>query len=225
MLDSLAGMEIRLRLMQSELADVHKTIDRDHAGNAERNGDALAIDTRLDNLQHRLDVLPGQIASLCPEPPTAATVNTQCEREVQRVVVSGDKLVVGQLERVWVDPPSALLVARIDAAADHSLINARDVVEFERDGNKWVRFEIPSGEETLSVERPLKRLARVNDEKRPMVALRVQLGDVRETVEFALMDLSDQKQSLVLGRNFLTDVALVDVARKYVQPASRAPSN
>jgi hypothetical protein len=57
------------------------------------------------------------------------------------------------------------------------------------------------------------------------VELRVQIGDVRETVEFVLTSPSGQDQSLVLGRNFLTDVALVDVAKKHVQPAPKLPTS
>ncbi len=223
MLDTLAEMQIRLRLLQTELSDVHQAMADGDSLQAQRGAEAQALESRLDDLQQRLGDLPAQMKVLCPAPPAAATVTTQCETpHVQRVVVSGDKLVVGEVERVWVEPLAEFFEARIDPGASHSLLNVHDVVEFERDGNKWLRFGLQTAKETSSVERPLKRVARVRDDKRPMVELRVQLGDVRETVEFALMTQPDQQYPLVLGRNFLTDVALVDVARKHVQPAFKA---
>jgi hypothetical protein len=103
-------------------------------------------------------------------------------------------------------------------------MHAEDLVEFERDGNKWVRFGVSVEEETVTVERPLKRFVRARNDRRPIVDLRVQLGDVRETVEFVLADLSDQDHPVALGRNFLTDVALVDVGREHVQPAFQPPN-
>lgn len=225
-MDSLAEMEIRMRLLQSELNDVRQALAEREDRRDARAGSEQALQNRLDDLQQGLADLPERLAQMCPELPASATVNTQCEAtpEVQRVVVSGDKLVVGQEERVWLEPPGRFLVAHVSASAEQSRIHTEAVVDFERDGNRWVRFDITDGEESLTLERPLKRSARVDGERRPVVSLRVQLGDVRETVEFALMPLSEDNRPLLLGRNFLTDVALVDVARKYVQPAFEAPA-
>lgn len=220
-MDSLAEMEIRIRLLQSELSDVRRAITEQEAAH-EQPGTREALDSRLDELQRHLDALPAELAAVCPAAGRPG-VNTQCEPQVQRVVVSDDKLVVGEVERVWVEPPAAFMAARIDASAEYSFIDADEVVEFERDGNEWIRFGVTVEEETVSVERPLKRFVRARSERRPLVDLRVQLGDVRENVEFALADLSGQDQPVVLGRNFLTDVALLDVARKHVQPDFPAP--
>ena len=221
-MDSLAEMEIRIRLLQSELTDVRRAIAERDVEQQRGPGTDDLLQTRLDELQQHIDALPETLAGLCPAP-SQASVNPQCEPEVQRVVVSGDKLVVGEVERVWVEPPGAFLVARIDAAAEHSFVQAQEVVEFERDGSKWVRFGITVQEETMSVERPLKRFVRARNDRRPLVDLRVQLGDVRESVEFALADLSGEDQPVVLGRNFLTDLALLDVGSKNLQPAFKAP--
>lgn len=225
-LDSLAEMEIRIRLLQSEVTDVRRAIAAGEAQRNQRSATEDVLQTQLGDLQQRITSLPERLAELCPNLPDSATVNSQCPRspEVQRVVVSGDKLVVGEVERVWIDPPAALLLARIDSAAAHSFMHAEDLVEFERDGNKWVRFGVSVEEETVTVERPLKRFVRARNDRRPIVDLRVQLGDVRETVEFVLADLSDQDHPVALGRNFLTDVALVDVGREHVQPAFQPPN-
>lgn len=226
LMDSLAEMEIRVRLLQSELTELRRAMAESQSQATETDQpDATQelLESRFDALQARIDALPEVLAAACPARQEPA-MNAQCEPQIQRVVVSGDKLVVGLVERVWVDPPGAFLQARIDAGAEYSFIAAEEPMEFERDGNKWIRFGVTVDEQTVSVERPLKRFTRVRNERRPIVDLRVQLGDARENVEFVLTDLSGQEQRVVLGRNFLTDVALLDVGRQHVQPRFPAPN-
>lgn len=230
MADDLAEMQIRIRLLQTELALLRSTLSERNEERVRRTDRESALRDSLTALEARIEALPEQLAGLCPEPPVAATVNTQCEpgSDAQRVVVSGDKLVLGEVERVWIDPPGVFLDAKIDAGSETSALDAAEVVEFERDGNRWVRFELALGEETATVERPLKRYVRLPGAtngasgRRPAVDIRVQVGDVREQLEVILSD-RDAAQALVLGRNFLTDVALVDVARQHVQPTFQAP--
>jgi len=56
-----------------------------------------------------------------------------------------------------------------------------------------------------------------------VVELRLYLGNVKDTFEFTLADRSHLEQGMILGRNFLTDIALVDVSRKFVQPRYKPP--
>jgi len=229
MADDLAEMQIRIRLLQTELALLRSSLNESSEERARSSDRESALRDSLSALEARIAALPEQLSGMCPEPPVAATVNAQCEPgpDAQRVVVSGDKLVLGVVERVWIDPPGTFLEAKIDAGSETSTLNAAEVVEFERDGSRWVRFDLALGEDTATVERPLKRFVRLpgasnGSARRPAVDLRVQIGDVREQVEVILSDRGTD-QALVLGRNFLTDVALVDVARQHVQPAFQAP--
>jgi len=50
------------------------------------------------------------------------------------------------------------------------------------------------------------------------VNLRIRLGDVQDTFEFTLADRSHLDYQIILGRNFLTDMALIDVGKKFIQP-------
>ena len=141
--------------------------------------------------------------------------------------VAADKMVVGELERVWIDPPGASLIARMDTGASSSSLHAAKLVEFERDGDDWVRFEIAFDGQTTTVERPVERYVRVYQQadvegtRRPVVRLRVALGDIQDTFDFTLANRAHLDQEVLLGRNFLKDVALVDVGRQFVQPARR----
>jgi hypothetical protein len=225
----LTDMQIRIQMLQAELNVLQDSLRNRGAREA---ASSEALETQLAALQAKLDALPETLVSLCPDVPESATVMTQCEGlgEVQRVVVSGDKLVVGELERVWIDPPDTAVIARIDPTSETSTLAAEDIVEFERDGNRWVRFNLPTDAEPLTAERPIKRTARVSlteggTARRPVVDLRVQLGDVRENVEFALGDRFGDEYAMVLGRNFLTDVALIDIGERFIQPAIRPRAN
>lgn len=219
--DNLRQVQSQLQRVQAELSQVRQELDRAQTRNIEQGRD---VTSQLTALGGQVQALPEALAEFCPEPPDAATVMPQCEstREIQRVVVSGEKLVVGDVERVWLAPPDALVVARIDAGTETSALGASDVVEFERDGNKWVRFNLvlEGREEPVTLERPLKRHQRVsgsNGPRSPVVALRVQIGDVRENVDIALVESVAGDAAMVLGRNFLTDVALVEVGERFVQ--------
>ena len=131
--DGMADLEMRLRLVQTELAMLRGTLAERDAERERSLEASRALEESLATLRAGLDELPGRLESLCPEPPAAATVNAQCEPgpDAQRVVVSGDKLVLGQVERVWLAPPEAFLEARIDPGSDSSALDVAEVVERE----------------------------------------------------------------------------------------------
>lgn len=162
----------------------------------------------------------------CPAPEPKVV-----ERVVKRTVVverpreESILTVVGAVETVRVDPPGIQLDARIDTGATTSSIHADDKQEFERDGRRWVRFSLSevTDENLRSIELPVERtvlIKRHNAEsvRRYVVRMWVTLGDIREHIEVTLADREDFEYSLLIGRNFLTDTALVDVSRQYLVP-------
>jgi len=218
------GVQRQLEAVSAELAATRAEIAARDAS-ASAAGSALA--ERIAGLGTRLDTLPEELAAACPQTPAVTDIAAaQCEPkvEVRTVTVSSDKLVVGELERVWIEPPGASLVVRIDTGADSSSLHAEEIVEFERDGARWVRFNVTVDDSPVTLERPIKRFTRVIQQsdpkgaRRPVVDLRVRLGNVRETVDFTLADRSHMDNEMLLGRNFLTDVAVVDVGQQFVQP-------
>jgi len=214
-------MAASLAALENRLAQTDVT-EQDQIAETELN--MANVNSQLLALQDRMDKLPVEFAELCPQP--TPVITTQCENAppVQTVVMAGDKLVVGEVERVWIDPPEAQIVARIDTGASSSSLHADNLVEFERDGEDWVRFDINLDGEMVTLERDIIRHVRVYQQadpdgtRRPVITLRVRLGDLNQRVEFTLADRSHLDFEMILGRNFLTDVALVDVGRKYVQP-------
>ncbi|WP_432696692.1 ATP-dependent zinc protease family protein [Marinobacterium sp. YM272] len=134
------------------------------------------------------------------------------------------KLVVGELEPVYLAIPGVIYEARIDSGAETSSLHATNIERFERDGERWVRFDIedPNHEKPITLERQLSRNVRIiqasadESERRAVVELPFMIGDHRQSAEFTLTDRDQLTYSLLIGRNVLRDVMLVDVGRENV---------
>lgn len=174
----------------------------------------------LERIPDRVnDVVRNAVQSMCapalPEPSACPTATVEMMEQ---------RLVVGEIEDVRIDPPGFVMTARIDTGAESSSMHAEGITEFERDGDAWVRFKVTSDELDTTIERPVEKYVRVfqqSDKKgsrRPVVMLRVMVGTIQESFEFTLADRSHLAHRMILGRNFLTDLAVVDVGRRKVQP-------
>ncbi|WNO09498.1 ATP-dependent zinc protease [Teredinibacter sp. KSP-S5-2] len=133
------------------------------------------------------------------------------------------KLVLGRIEWVWLDLMGQTLKAKVDTGAKSSSLSAENIQEFERDGQRWVRFNMPEDPDKKVYEAPLIKYQNVRQasveemDQRPKVMLVVRIGDLSEETEFTLADRSNMNYPVLLGRRFLRDIAVVDVARKFVQ--------
>ncbi|HTF84895.1 MAG TPA: ATP-dependent zinc protease [Cellvibrio sp.] len=140
-----------------------------------------------------------------------------------------DKQVVGEKEQVYLNDLGFSMSARIDTGATTASMDARDIQTFERNGEEWVRFTVyhPTTREPVEVER--KRVRRVHivqsgaeePERRPVVEMRITLGKITQNAEFTLADRSNLEQPMLIGRNVLRDVMLVDVSRSEIVPPVR----
>jgi len=143
---------------------------------------------------------------------------------VEKIHLAPDsRTLLGRIEKVYMDPPGMEFNARIDTGAQTSSLNAIDIVEFERDGKPHVRFNVinPKTGEKTEITRRLRRYARVKElnnkesQNRPVVRMRVVIADIDEQINFTLVNRSNLKHQVLIGRNFLRDLAIVDVSKKY----------
>ncbi|SEG05394.1 Uncharacterized conserved protein [Nitrosomonas ureae] len=138
--------------------------------------------------------------------------------------IAETKTLLGGIENAFLDPPGMEFSARIDTGAQTSSLNALDIIEFERDGKPFVKFSLihPLTGDKLELTRRLRRHVRIKgrgsreSHRRPVVRIRVMLADIDEQINFTLEDRSRFKHQVLIGRNLLQDLAIVDVSKKNV---------
>lgn len=136
-----------------------------------------------------------------------------------------DKIVLGEVEHVYVDELKASFETRIDTGAESSSIDARNIVLFERNGVQWVRFDVmtngadqPGNTFEHKVERfvRIKQDADMPDDRRPVIHAHLKIGKYAAETDLNLTDRSHLEFPLLLGRKFMKDIAVVDVGQIYV---------
>ncbi|MBQ0807893.1 MAG: RimK/LysX family protein [Porticoccus sp.] len=174
---------------------------------------------------------------VCPTPPVCPVCKPAFCQVLEKVVVSptptpipsqqtGGELdlpIVGGVESVVVEPPSFKYEARIDTGAESSSIHAENIQLIERDGKRYVRFSLlnPETSELVELERRLRRKVLIKQqqrerERRYVVKLWLTLGGIRELVDVTLSNRADFEYPVLVGRNLLTDTAIVDVSRQHI---------
>jgi len=137
-------------------------------------------------------------------------------------VYRDNKIVLGRVEWVWLEKAKKQVKARIDTGTAYSSLKSSDIQPFERDGSDWVRFTLLDSDAPVLIETPLLRYRKIKSngsvDRRPVVALVLQFGDLSEEGEFTLNPNNHMLYPITLGRNFLRDIAVVDVAKKFIQP-------
>jgi len=174
------------------------------------------IETRQQNRQQALiQALPTQQVSLIPPSPLDSAEPSARLK---------GKLVVGETEPIYIADPGVVYTARIDSGATTSSMHAVNIQRFERDSQPWVRFDInvPGRADTLTMEHEISRRARIiqsnteDPERRIVVELPFVIGDYRDVAEFTLSDRSHLTYPVLVGRNILRDIMLIDVGQEFV---------
>lgn len=212
--------------LKSELAASESRRDALAAQNQQALGEQT---TRIEQLRSDLEQVKTALNEVklrvekLPTPPAKAPPSAPPPRPAAGTPLNG-KLLVGEAEWVWVDAAHAAFRARVDTGAATSSISAQDITLFERDGKNWVRFQLAhkDAKTPIQIEAPLLRYAQVRQasskkmDRRPVVRLAIRLGSLTEKAEFTLRDRSDMSFPVLLGREFLKDIAVVDVGRQYI---------
>nr|WP_303046395.1 ATP-dependent zinc protease [Pseudomonas alcaligenes] len=139
--------------------------------------------------------------------------------------------------REWINLPELGMVglrAKIDTGASTSTLHASDIVPFERDGVRWVRFTAHLGtlvqRRHAKCEAPLvtvKTIKSSNGQAQTRYVIRTQLalGDRLWPVDFTLACRKTMRYRVLLGAKALIDGQLVvNPALSYVQDKPQLPS-
>lgn len=141
---------------------------------------------------------------------------------IEKPVASGSKFVVGSREYVYIPSLKLTYKAKIDTGATTSSLHALDIKEFERDGQKWVKFKL-KGKKDKMIDKmlPIQRIIKIKrhgakNQKRYVVKMRINLGKASEVIELSLTDRSKFTYPVLVGRNYLNGYMIVDVSKKFM---------
>ena len=130
------------------------------------------------------------------------------------------KLLVGLAETGHLPDFDLELEAKIDTGATRTSIDARNLQRFERDGRKWVKFELHrTNKDIVPMELPIKDSILIKrpdseSQERPVVGLTVRIGNITQQLDVSLNDRTSYDYPLLIGRDFLQDMAIADVSKK-----------
>ncbi|MBQ9235006.1 MAG: ATP-dependent zinc protease [Alphaproteobacteria bacterium] len=148
------------------------------------------------------------------EPPQVNEV----KEDKKTVKVQTHAPIIGGVETMYVDGMKMPFKARVDTGAETSSIDAQNIVPFERDGEKWVAFELVNRRngEKQKFEKPVKRRTMIvrtgKEERRYVVKLKVRMGKSLITADFSLNDRTKFEYQVLVGRNIINGRYIVDPA-------------
>ncbi len=218
---------------KNDLGDLNSAVSRQRADITFIKQQTLGqhqflIEQSSADTQRVLDAIREQVDKpACPPVPEAEAclVNPESGRGgTGRADRLNGKVIVGEREKFFLVGPDLTYEARIDSGATTSSMDARNIRRFERDGNDWIRFDVPvpgTKSELKTLEREIARNAKIiqaNDEdseRRAVVELQFAIGDHHQQAEFTLSDREHLSHPVLIGRNILRDVMLIDVGKEY----------
>ncbi|WP_019569445.1 MULTISPECIES: RimK/LysX family protein [unclassified Thioalkalivibrio] len=134
--------------------------------------------------------------------------------------------ILGTVENAGILQEDITLEARLDTGATSSSLNALQQETFERDDEKWIRFEIVDPEDAdarITLERPIERSARIRQhsgelDERHVVRLELCLGDRKIEADTTLVDRTELTYQLLVGRSHMAGHILVDSGNEHLLP-------
>ncbi|WP_319799278.1 ATP-dependent zinc protease [Halomonas sp. M20] len=208
------------------------------AQRCESDADRLESHTaRLDEVGESVNAMSGTLGSLRAEIKNLGdeTSAPPADCPTSDIEALENKTLLGRTEWVGFPTIGTYLKARIDSGANTASISAKDITEFEREGENWVRFNLALDEDDTvidsvrdkPIEAEITRRVRIvqasGEESRPVITLLMRLGPIKQNVDFTLNDRSHLDYPVLLGRRFMLDIALIDVSQSYLHERPEYP--
>lgn len=187
-------------------------------GEPQRDAAEDLMESPEDGMTTAVSVVPAtqaQISEVIPAQPESIS-----SRELPGNGVKYPLGIIGEIEPVYVLPLEDAFAARIDTGATTSSIDAANIVEFERDGKSWVSFDVIHREsrKTYSYKKRMIKNIKIvrgsENEERYVVKMDIKIGNQVLSRNFTLTDRSKFKFQVLIGRNVLSGLAVVDVNQK-----------
>ena len=116
--------------------------------------------------------------------------------------------------------------AKIDTGARSSALHAFDIVEFQRDGKKFIRFQVHPVQRdritTVTSEAELLEYRKVRNsggvaQLRPVIITEIKLGESSWAIELTLTNRDVMGFRMLLGRQAVRNRFLIDPGRSFLQ--------
>ena len=148
-----------------------------------------------------------------------------CRTQVQPAIVPAVEVpqvkqtklgVIGAVEPVYFLPMKSPFEARIDTGAENSSVDVTSLKTFERDGEKWVSFNITNRKDgsTHHFEKPIKRhttIVRIGEhEERYVVNMTITIGNETIKADFTLANRDKFNYQVLIGRNIINGRFIID---------------
>ena len=162
-------------------------------------------------------------------PPVTPPVVPDTDKPTETEEKKPEKVIniLGWKEWVWAIEPELVMRAKLDTGAHTSSIHATNIEQIELDGNKWVKFTVsnPNDEKSIRLRHkaPLVRVSKVKNDhggidQRYVVPLVFQIGNKKIEGEFNLNDREGMTCSMLIGRNILKQLGMIDAGRTDLLP-------
>ncbi len=140
------------------------------------------------------------------------------------------KVITGWVEKVRIDNQNFEVKAKLDTGARTSSIHARDIKSYKKDGKRWVKFTLVLTDNKdithkLQMDMPRSRRTNIKNhdgihDKRHVVDFDICFNGQMYTTEFTLADRTEYIYDILLGRQFLKKVAVVDSNQIFLTTAN-----
>ena len=126
--------------------------------------------------------------------------------------------------REWISFPdydNFRLKAKIDSGARTSALHATHIQEFEKNGERWVRFRVYQSRQFMYVEKPIVRYTIIKNsfgesQKRPLILMKIKLGNKSWKTDISLTQRSGMAYPMLIGRNTLKKKHMIHPKRSFV---------
>ncbi|KAA8598622.1 MULTISPECIES: ATP-dependent zinc protease family protein [Vibrio] len=191
--------------------DVRPVVSGEFLGAGKVRQQEFAIDVLNSNEKESYFVLGKKMAK------DGVYVNTRSDY----LLKSEPLFKVGHIEVVEVN--GMTFPAKLDTGADVSSMNAVNIKRFKKDGQDMVSFTYQNNQgDKQDFTKPVIDVMRIKAKKgekvniRPVVEMKVKLGDLEKEVRVNLQDRSRFEYSMILGKNFLKHGAVVSSNEDYL---------
>jgi len=129
--------------------------------------------------------------------------------------------IIGAIEPFYVLPMKSAFYARVDTGATTSSIDVQNLKRFERDGEKWVSFDVINArsKEEYHFEKPVLKRVKIKrieqEEHRVKVMMDVKIGGQKVKTEFTLAERGNFEYQGLIGRSLLSGRFIVDTSLEY----------